>query len=249
MGEGWSLGWLLGLGWEGLCVEKRLASCLAFLSIVLMLSAAFNLAVAETYVVGVPAGTVADYNFAETGLQVNRARLEVTGVTTTVITFNETFYNPDNSVNISYSSGGLTYDVTNGLPAGLRESIYPWFLAANLAVGSPAYSGAHIFVNETISSYQAAGSTRAVNHSNQTFMSSGVPRSIFNAWWDKTTGLLVKFTFHWLGLGPYWVNLTMTGTSIWTPGYVLGALVLAAGAICIAIGVIFLAVVAQRRRE
>jgi hypothetical protein len=252
-GEYGSLGQLLRLGFGGLRLRKRSAWCLAFLSILFVLSAAFNLAAAETYVVGVPAGTVGDYDFAQTWSQVNRARLEVTGVTTTVITFNETFYNPDNSVNISYSSSGLTYDVTNGLPAGLSGSIYPWFLAANLAVGTPAYSGAHIFVNETIGSYPTAGGTRTVNHSNQTFTSSGVPRSIFNAWWDKVTGLLVKFTFHRVGLGPYWVNLTLTGTSIWTPGYGLvglglGALILAAGAICIAIGVIFVAVAVQRRK-
>jgi hypothetical protein len=227
-------------------MRKRTASCLTLLSILLVLPAILSVAAAETYVVGVPSGTVADYYYAQTGSQVNRGHLDVTNVTTTVITFNETFYNPNNSVNTTGT--GLTYNVTNGLSTGTSGSIYPWFIAANLAVGTPTYSGAHIFVNETISSYLTAGATRTVNHSNQTLKSSGIPYSIFNAWWDKITGLLVKLTIHFIP-GTFWVNLTLTSTSLWSGPISTETLVLATGGVCALIAVILVAVVIQRRKQ
>jgi len=218
-----------------------------FLSILLAFSAIFNLAAAETYIVGVPSGTIADYYHDFSGSQANRYHLDVTNVTTTLITFNQIYYSSNNSV--IWNSTGLTYDVTNGLVAGDGGPVTVWFVAANLAVGTRICSGSNIFVNETISSYPAAGATRTVNHSNITSTQNGL-REVVNFWWDKITGLLVKFTWEDFFQGRLtWNNITLTGTSLWFSSLSTEALVLVAAGVCVVLAVTFLAVVIRRRKQ
>lgn len=198
-------------------MRKKLAYGLAVLSILLVVSATCNPAAAATYTVGVSTGTKADYSYSQTNVTPNRVNIDVTSVTTTVVTYTRTTYNPDNSVNNTHA--GLTYDVTDLS----TYSAFLWFIGANLTATTPVYPGALYIVNQTISSYSIAGATRTVNHSNQTFSALNIPYLYFNGWWDKPTGLLVKLSYHWVGPGPaYWVNLTLTGTSLWTPGYGTG---------------------------
>jgi hypothetical protein len=194
-------------------VRKKLAYGLAVLSILLVISGTLKSVGAATYTVGVPTGTAADYSFAQTDVKSTKVHIGVTGVSTPVITYTIAFYNPDNSLNSSHS--GVAYNITDIW----SYSALQWFIGANLTVNDPLAPGLALFVNETVTGYSTAGSTRTVNHSNWTFRAFNVPVLYYDAWWDKPTGLLVKLTWHSVQSSAYWINITLTATSLWTPGY------------------------------
>jgi hypothetical protein len=197
-------------------MRRKLCSGLALLSVFVIISAAYMpLPVnAITYTGGVPAGATVDYTYSQTNVTTpNRIHINVTNVSTSKITYNIIFYNPDNSVNNSHNY--LSYNITTLSLYGP----YLYFIGANLNVSNPVYPGALYIINDTIPSYSIGGASRTVNHSNQTYSSLGFPYVVVNGWWDKPTGLLVKLSYHSIQPSAYWVNLTLTGTSLWTPGY------------------------------
>lgn len=134
-------------------------------------------------------------------MYIDRVHYAVTGISGTEITATRIAYNPDDSVNNTHS---VTIDIT-------EYSSFFLFIGANLAVHDPIYIGSTLyFVNETITGYSIAGASRTVNHMNKTVMGISI-----NAWWDKPTGLLVKWRWHQLDPTDWTVNFTLTSTSLW----------------------------------
>jgi hypothetical protein len=231
-------------------MRRKLCSGLALLSILVIISATYMPVNATiTYTAGVTAGTATDYTYSQTNVTTpNRIHIDVTYVNTSKIVYNIFYYNPDNSVNNSYLY--RSYNVTT---LGLYGP-YLYFIGANLNVTNPVYPGALYVINETIPSYSTGGASRTVNHSNQTYSSLGIPYLVVNGWWDKPTGLLVKLSYHSIQPIAYWVNLTLTGTSLWTPGYGASAggpntttlLLIGVGAVVV---IAIVAIVVVRRRK
>lgn len=95
----------------------------------------------------------------------------------------------------------MTGDIFGG-----SNLIYSFFIAANLTVGDPIYSGASILVDDTFT-MTFAGAPREVNH----FLS---PDGLFEAYWDKATGLMTKLNALFLFA---WYNYTIKSTDAWMP--------------------------------
>jgi hypothetical protein len=146
--------------------------------------------------VGLNVGNTADYQTSVTGRAYNRTHLLVYGIVGTVIYGNFTDYNPDNTVN-------QTYQIIGDILLG-SNNIFFFFTAANLTAGDPIYSGASWTINETIT-MTVAGTSRTVNHIR-------TADGLFEAYWDKATGLMTKLNAWYI----YWFNMTIISTNAWS---------------------------------
>nr|MDO8132963.1 hypothetical protein [Candidatus Njordarchaeum guaymaensis] len=191
-------------------MRKKLACGFAALSIFLVLSVACTPTMAATYAPGVPVGAVANYSFGQTNLNIGSLKTEVTGVSGAVVTFTKTEYYANGTQANSHS--GLAENVSSQ-----QGFAYMYYIAANLAIGDPLYSGSVLYkINGTLTNYNIAGGTRTVNYMNVTVMSGSIH---IVAYWDKPTGLMVKFSYHQTGPGAaWWANFTLTSTSLWGTG-------------------------------
>jgi hypothetical protein len=173
-------------------------SILAVLLVLLVCSATCTSALAADYgKVGVKVGNTADYETSITSpTDYNRTHVLVYGIVGTTIYLNLTYYHPDGTVG---SESQLVGDVF--VDGGY---LFAYLLAANLTAGDSIYSGASMVINET-TTMTFAGTSRTVNHLRT---SDG----LFEAYWDKATGLMTKLNF-WLIV---WTNMTIISTDAWS---------------------------------
>jgi hypothetical protein len=190
-------------------MRGKLTSTIAALSILLVISATCTLSTATTYAPGVSVGTVANYSFGETGVNDASAKTEVTSVNGAIVTFTITYYYSNGTQASSHT--GVTENVSSQ-----EGEAWMFYLAANLAINNPIYVGSTLYkINGTLTDYSTAGASRTVNYMNVTFMSGSVQ---IVEYWDKPTGLMVKFAYHETVTTSRWINFTLTSTSLWGTG-------------------------------
>jgi hypothetical protein len=184
-------------------MRKSLVYGLAMISVLLFLTVTYNPVAAADYTkVGVKIGDTATYKTGISLATYNKTTYLIYGIVGSVVTINETDYNPDGSVN------GKTQDqvdVYNGAGSSL---LYTWayLIASGLQAYDPVYSGATYKINDT--GYMVVcGANRSVNHMRADGGNT-------EAWWDRQTGLIVKLVWStFLG----WFNYTMMSTTAWSP--------------------------------
>nr|MDO8098615.1 hypothetical protein [Candidatus Njordarchaeota archaeon] len=73
-----------------------------------------------------------------------------------------------------------------------------YYIAANLAINDPLYAGSTLQNQRyfTLTNYSIAGGMRTVNHMNVTVVFGSIKIVVY---WDKPTGLMVKFSYHQTG--------------------------------------------------
>jgi hypothetical protein len=190
-------------------MKKRLLVTLAILSILLVSSALLTSSRAADYSkLGVKSGDNSTYAFSLVNSTVNLQGTlvaNVTEVTGTNATLSLKYYFANGTLaaaiilgpdNVSTGQGGINF----------------FLICADLSAYDPINLATPLIINETIDMV-AAGLTRTVNHLNITMYATR-----YNIWWDKSTGLAVQLTI----LGPFVLaglgNLTLTSTSLWSPG-------------------------------
>jgi hypothetical protein len=187
-----------------------MASALAALSIVLVLVACTNTTTAATYTtVGVSPGSSSVYSetwSASLATTENKMVITIHSVVGTVVYENVTYYLADGTFSRKLN---LAVDVSANNYISM-ESI----IASGLTTDDPTYPSAAYKINDS-STMTFAGAARTINHFKQ---------SVFNAadwyledWWDKDTGITVKFNLYWPYSGGFWQNITMTSTTAWSP--------------------------------
>jgi hypothetical protein len=171
---------------------------LAVLLVLLAWSANCTSALAADYEkVGVKVGNTADYETSLTNSDYNRTHILVYGIVGTTIYLNLTYYHPNGAVGLESQ---LLGDVFVG-----GGYLFAYLLAANLTAGDPVYSGqTSLKVNET-TTMTVAGTSRTVNHLR-------TADGLFEAYWDKATGLMTKLNFALIG----WINMTIISTDAWS---------------------------------
>jgi hypothetical protein len=177
-------------------LRKTLVGALAVLTILLVLSATINTAPAADYTkVGVKLGYTATYKSSFTLSAANKTYFLVWGVVGTLVYLNITTYLPNGTVD---TSGQDLIDVYIG---GLTST---YLIAGGLSANDGIYHGSvggGYWINDT-STMAVAGISRAVNHLR-------THDGLYEVWWDKETGLMVKCNVWLLG----WYNNTMTSTT------------------------------------
>jgi hypothetical protein len=152
-----------------------------------------------SYVPGVTVGTIANYSFHQTGLTINIVLTNVTAINGAVVTFSKTEY----VGNVKDNTHSLTENVSS------QQSIaYYYYVAANLGTDDPIASGSTLSINNTITGFAIAGTTRTAVHMNITF--NGGANNI-NGYWDQSTGLMLKYQYR-VNTG----NPTYDFTANWT---------------------------------
>jgi len=178
----------------------KLASKYNILAVLLVLLALLgnctSASAADYTKVGVKLGNTADYKTSTDWGTYNRTQLLVYGIVGTIIYLNLTDYYPNGTI-------ANKHQVIGDLVIG-NDFIYAYLLAANLTVGDPIYVGASMIINETIT-MTFAGTPRTVNHLR-------LPDGLFEAYWDKATGLMTKLNLWFLG----WLNMTIVSTDAWS---------------------------------
>jgi hypothetical protein len=215
-------------------MRKKVAYGLMLLSILLVVSTAFNpAAAAPNYqLVGVKVGNTADYstsigNSTYTSPD-TRLHISVFSINGALVTFNSTYY---------FSNGTADPEPDKSFQVNVTKPIFlDWIslVAANLSAHDPIYQGSTITINETTSMI-VVGANRTVNHLSLAGME--------NFYWDLATGIMVKMNF-WLLL---WLNYTMTATNMWSGGGLPMEVILIGGVAAIVI--IAAAAILLRRRK
>jgi hypothetical protein len=174
-----------------------LAYSFAALSVLLVLSATINSAIAANYnFVGVNLGDTATYKLSETGMTDNKTTVLVYGIVGTLVYLNFTNYTPSGTVDTKNQ-------VLEDVYAGGIFCVY--LIAGNLTKNDELYHGSTgLWINDT-TSMVISGVNRTVNHSR-------LPSGLEEVWWDKDTGLMVKANI-WLVV---WFNYTMISTTAWS---------------------------------
>jgi hypothetical protein len=178
-------------------LRMRVASTLAALSLLLIFSATFTSSPAADYTkVGVKQGDLATYSIAmSSGTReksetwpVTTLTVHVENLTAPLVTVNMTLYYSNGSV---YLTRVMTEDIAQGW-FGPFVWWTPIIVAANLLAGDkPDLSGRGRAISET-TQMMVAGYNRTVNFANAAEYSEDT----YSCWWDKATGLLVKFMLH-----------------------------------------------------
>ena len=173
-----------------------MASTLAALTILFVLSATINTAPAVNYTkIGVQVGDTAVYHASFTGSNANKTVMLVYGIVGTQVYLNLTNYFPNGTV--AYKTQIIT-DTQAGSFLG-----WLYLIAANLTTNDPVYSGSTYMINGT-KSVNIVG-TRTVDVLN-------ITGGYLFAYWDKTLGIMVKLNFWFFG----WSNYTLV--SFTSPG-------------------------------
>jgi hypothetical protein len=183
-------------------LRKKAIACIGILSMLLLVTAAYNPASALTYAAGVKPGDTATYNVSLTPYPDSvKMHIFVFGVTGTTVTLNVSFTQKNGTETKPFQTSG---DVATG------GALILWLLAKNLTTNNPLYSGSDLAINGT-TTMSVGGQSRTVNYLNITGF--GI---VGNMYWDKDTGILVKSNLGIIFVG--WWNTTLNSTSLWSPG-------------------------------
>jgi hypothetical protein len=180
-------------------LRKTYLYSLAALSILLVLGATINPTMAADYnKVGVKVGDTATYKYSTTGSTDNKSTIFVWGVVGSLVYLNFTIYTPSGTVD-----GKVQYLVD--VYAGELIPRYLYLIAGNLTKNDALYHGSTGFwINDTTTMI-ISGVNRTVNHFR-------LPGGLWESWWDKETGLMVKANI----LYYVWFNYTMISTTAWS---------------------------------
>ncbi len=177
-------------------MRRSLVYPFVVLSILLVLVASTTPAVAADYTkVGVKVGDTATYRTAMSSSTVNKTVFLIYGIVGTSFYINYTYFLPNGTV---FNQGQLVGDTVTG---GMLDVL----VAKNLTTNDSIYSGSPIKINDS-SVLTFAGVSRIINHAR-------ILDGLYEFWWDKDTGLIVKMNF---GSTP-WLNITMISTTAWFP--------------------------------
>jgi hypothetical protein len=216
-------------------MKRTFVSIVAVLSLLLVFSAVSATPLAPDYTkVGVKVGQTAIYRSSFTGQPWNKTKILVYGIIGTVVYLNQTNYMPD-GVTIG-SQGQTIVDVLAGSFLG-----YAFLIAANLTTGDALYSGAPETINET-TQMVVAGALRTINH-------GSYYGGLFDAYWDKATGLMTQLNLWFLA----WGNFSLLSTTAWAPDTVpsllnMTTIALIEGVVIIVLIVAVIVVASRRRR-
>ncbi|WXG44295.1 MAG: hypothetical protein WED04_09725 [Promethearchaeati archaeon SRVP18_Atabeyarchaeia-1] len=182
--------------WSEFSVRRSRAYSLVALSILMVLVASTTPAAAADYAkVGVKVGDIATYRTAMSGSAVNKTVFLVYGIVGTSFYINYTYFLPNGAVS---SQGQLVGDTVTG---GMLNVL----VTKNLTTNDRIYSGSPIKINDS-GILIFGGMSRIINHAR-------ISGGLFEFWWDKDTGLVVKMNLYSVA----WLNLTMISTTAWFP--------------------------------
>ena len=195
-------------------MKRKIAIALAALSIILVLTATTNTTMAATYTsIGVSPGSSSIYSetwSASVGTTENKMVITIFSVFAPSITFNVTYYHANGLVSRTQI---LTIDVSNSLPN--QYFSMEGIIATNLTKGDPAYPSAPYVINDS-TPMTVAGANRTINHFKQGHYNPATDYWLED-WWDKATGITVKFNLYYPGSPGVWQNITMVSTTAWNP--------------------------------
>ena len=214
-------------------MRKKLACAMMALLTLFMLSTAYAPAAGVVYATGAKAGTIANYSYEQTNFTAGYSvSIHVTSVSSTTITFEKDEYNYGGSLNNTHT---LTYDVTN------VASYSPiWFLPANLTTHDVLPGFTIWWINGTTSGYSIGGATWTANH-----MSGLVSGINVTAYWDKPTGLILKWSYR----NSFGLSINLTLTSLGSPSAGLPSNLILIGGGAVVVIIVLAAVVLVRRRK
>jgi hypothetical protein len=200
-----------GIG--GTDLNRKFAYSLGILSMLVVLTISVAPTSAASYTtVGIVPGSSSVYSenisstfpTTETKLVIN-----IFTVSGTVVYENASHYLADGTVG---RIDNMVVDVNKN--SGSSYILMLTVIASGLTTGDPTTPGGLYKINDS-SPMTFGGATRTINHfKGSTFDASKI---YIEDWWDKDTGITVKWNFWFPGSPGYWQNVTMTSTTAWSP--------------------------------
>ncbi len=168
---------------------------------------------AVTYTsIGVAPGSSSVYSekfSASVSTTENKMVISIASLFAPLVTQNITYYLSNGLISRHQS---ITVDVSGTSNYFAMEGI----IAANLTADDPIYPTAPYKINDT-STMTVAGASRTINHFKQGGPFNPTTDYWLEDWWDKATGITVKFNLWFPGSPGAWQNVTMVSTTAWLP--------------------------------
>lgn len=191
-------------------MKRRIAFALATLTLVLVLTTAMRPTAAIVYTPGITPSTsvyTQKFSIGGTGYKLVNTVYNVAGTHV--------------HENLTYYVNGTLYRKLNPDVDVAANDYFdmPTIIAANLTTGGLLYGTPGPTINSSTTMI-VAGANRTVNYFKQNpNFNASVLGFYLEAWWDKATGLSVKWNLWWPAGqgGPLWQNVTMVSTTAWSP--------------------------------
>jgi hypothetical protein len=195
-----------------------MAFALAALSILIVLTATTNSAVALTPgLPGVKAGDTADYKVVgNPALQYDKTHVTILGTNGYYVALTTANYRPDGTL-FSADARNFTVDFYGG--GSWNVAVFYWVVGGNFSNGYEILSAAPgVYVTDNLT-MTVNGVSRFVLHAT----GASVVVSYFDMYFDRQTGLVIQGNYD---TPSGWINVTLTSTNVFSPPEGLNASIL-----------------------